>query len=45
MVVHLVLTAFGAVARETEGLVGHQLVAAGVDGSHNGNATRTSVST
>jgi hypothetical protein len=37
MVVHLVLTALGAVAVETQGLVGHQLLGARVDGSTNGN--------
>ena len=37
IVVHLVLTALGAVAVETQGLVGHQLLAARVDSSANGN--------
>ena len=37
MVVHLVLTALGAVAVETQGLVGHQLLAARVDSGANGN--------
>lgn len=36
--VHLVLTALGAVAVETQGLVGHQLLAARVDSSTNGNS-------
>lgn len=38
MVVHLVLTALRAVAVETQGLVGHQLLGAGVDSSTDGNA-------
>jgi hypothetical protein len=44
MVVHLVLTALGAVAVETQGLVGHQLLAAGVDSSTDGNAKMGKVS-
>ena len=38
MMVHLVLTALGAVAVETQGLVGHELLGARVDGSADGNA-------
>jgi hypothetical protein len=37
IVVHLVLTALGAVAVKTQGLVGHQLLAARVDSGTNGN--------
>lgn len=37
MMVHLVLTALGAVAGETESLVGHELLAASVDGSTDGD--------
>ena len=44
MVVHLVLTALGAVAVETQGLVGHQLLAAGVDSSADGNTEIVEVS-
>jgi hypothetical protein len=38
--VHLVLAALGAVAGETESLVGHELLAARVDGSAEGNTAR-----
>ena len=44
MMVHLVLTALGAVAVETQGLVGHQLLAARVDGSADGNTRIMAVS-
>lgn len=36
--VHLVIAALGAVAVETQGLVGHELLGARVDGSTDGNA-------
>lgn len=35
--VHLVLTALGAVAVETQSLVGHELLGAGVEGGAKGN--------
>ena len=38
MMVHLVVAALGAVAVETQGLVGHELLGARVDGSTDGNA-------
>lgn len=41
--VHLVLAALGAVAVETQGLVGQQLVGAGVDGSTDGNTAVVSL--
>jgi hypothetical protein len=44
MVVHLVLTALGAVAVEAQGLVSHQLLAAGVDSSADGNTEIVKVS-
>lgn len=37
MVVHLVVMALGAVAVETQGLIGHQLLAARVDSSAKGD--------
>lgn len=37
--IHLVIVALRAVAVETESLVGHQLLGAGVNGSTDGNAT------
>lgn len=36
--VHLVVAALGVVAVETQGLVGHELLGARVDGSADGNA-------
>lgn len=41
MMVHLVLTALGAVAVETQSLVGQKLLGARVDGGANGNTART----
>lgn len=45
MVVHLVLTALGAVAGETQSLVGHDLVGGGVDTGTDGNTVMANVST
>lgn len=44
MVHSLVLTGLGAVAVQTEGLVGHELLGAGVDGSTDSDAAGRSVS-
>ena len=41
MVVHLVLAALGAVAVETQGLVGHQLLGASVDSGTDSDTGRT----
>lgn len=38
MIVHLVVAALGAVAVKTQGLVGHELLGARVDGGTDGNA-------
>jgi len=40
MMVHLVLAALGAVAVETESLVGHELLADRVDSGPNGDTAR-----
>lgn len=39
-VVHLVLSAFRGVAGQTQGLVGHQLPPAGVEGGADGDAAK-----
>lgn len=44
MMIHLVIVALGAVAVETESLVGQELLGASVNGSTNGNAAKKRVS-